>query len=275
MIYQNELWFGTHHIHKDMTGSTNDDIKELVRDNPQGGYVVRAAKQINGKGRRGRQWVSEDGGLYFSFDVSPVLMERAKKAVLTSAQAPMVTLLAAMSVCEAIRERTGLDALIKWPNDIVVHGRKLCGILTEMVMKGSDIDLIIVGIGINLMQEHFPTEIVDTATSLKKAMKDNLPTDSLEFDVLDCDMLVNRVIENMHYFYDLYFEDNKEVFIDCYNQRLAGIHGNVKVLDPKGEYTGVSLGVNESGELLVRKQNGEIVSVYAGEVSVRGIYGYI
>ena len=72
-----------------------------------------------------------------------------------------------------------------------------------------------------------------------------------------------------------YFEDNKEVFIDCYNQRLAGIHGNVKVLDPKGEYTGVSLGVNESGELLVRKQNGEIVSVYAGEVSVRGIYGYI
>lgn len=79
MIYQNELWFGTHHIYKNMTGSTNDDIKELVRDNPQGGYVVRAAKQINGKGRRGRQWVSEDGGLYFSFDVSPVLMERAKK----------------------------------------------------------------------------------------------------------------------------------------------------------------------------------------------------
>lgn len=270
MNYQDKPWFGMRHVLKEVTNSTNDDIKELAGNGTPGGYVVRAMSQTNGKGRRGREWVSKDGGLYFSFDLSPSLMEAAGKPLLTSMQAPVITLLAAMSVCETIREKTGLEAMIKWPNDIVIDGKKVCGILTEMMMKENQIDLIIVGIGINLLQEQFPEDIANTATSLRK----ECVTKGVA-DLPDANQLVNAVIENMHYFYDVYFMQSKENFRRCYNECLAGMNNAVRVLDPKGEYSGISLGINASGELLVQKEDGEIDAVYAGEVSVRGIYGYV
>ena len=251
-------WLGKEIVYKETTGSTNADVRRMAEDGAENGLLVVADAQTSGKGRRGRQWESEKGtNLYFSMLLKPDIAPD---------KASMITLVAAYSVAKVIEKNTGLDAKIKWPNDIVVGKKKVCGILTEMNMERDYIHHIVVGIGINVNEEEFPDEIRDMATSLKKEVGRIVSRANLL-----CDILLQF---EKDYSAFLAAEDLKP-FIDDYNKMLVNKGSLVKVLDPKGEFSGIAGGINEEGMLIVFKENGQIEKVYAGEVSVRGMYGYV
>lgn len=252
-------WAGKKVFFLDETSSTNADAKRLAEEGEPHGTLVVARKQTNGRGRRGRTWQSPEG--------SAVYMSLALKPDFAPDKAAMLTLVMALSVAEAITEITRLDAKIKWPNDIVVHGKKVCGILTEMSAEMDYIHYVVIGVGINTnqSQSEFEEDIREIATSLK----------------IESGQQVSgaAVIERVMF----YFEKNYDIFVrkqnlselrECYQQRLINRDAEVRVLDPQGEYTGIARGINETGELLVERNTGEIEEVYAGEVSVRGLYGY-
>ncbi len=256
-------WAGQRLVFYESTGSTNPDAKRLAEEGAPHGTTVAADRQTAGRGRRGRSWESPAGSsVYFTIVVRPSFAPD---------KASMITLVMALSVAEAIHGMTGLDAGIKWPNDIVVNGKKVVGILTEMSMtpEMNEIQFLVAGVGVNVNQESaeaFPEEIRKTATSLKIES-------GQRFDRAE---LLAQILSR--------FENNYETFEETltlnalkerYEARLIGKGAAVRVLDPAGEYTGISRGITGTGELIVEKETGETVLVYAGEVSVRGLYGYV
>jgi len=245
------------YFHKE-TGSTNLDVKELAEQGAPDGTLVVADKQTAGRGRRGRAWVSPSGeAIYMSLLLRPAC---------NPDRASSLTLVMALAVVEAVEEIVPHACGIKWPNDVVMNGKKICGILTEMSAELDAIHYVVVGIGINANQPSFEGELADRATSLLMETGHKLDR--------------SRFIARVMYF----FEKEYEIFTrtydisgltETYNRYLLNRGRRVRVLDPKGEYEGEALCVNEQGELLVKKDDGETVAVYAGEVSVRGIYGYV
>lgn len=257
--YLDTLWIGKKLIFRKETGSTNLDAKELAEKEEGAGAVVVADIQTAGRGRRGREWVSPSGeNIYMTLMLKPQC--RPEKA-------SVLTLVMAISVLEAIQEQISQPCGIKWPNDIVVNNRKVCGILTEMSAELDGIHYVVIGAGINVNQEQMAKEIQDKATSLYIEGKEKINRAKLTARVL-------------HYFEENYalFEKNWDFsgLVDKYNGYLINRNREVRVLDPKGEYDGIARGINDKGELIVeRKSDGQTELVYAGEVSVRGMYGYV
>lgn len=252
------VWVARNLVVHDKTGSTNLDAKQLAEEGAESGTLVVSEMQTAGRGRRGRAWISPAGeAIYMSLLLRPTCRPE---------QASVLTLVMALAVLEAIEELAPGRCGIKWPNDIVINGKKICGILTEMSVEKNTIDHVVIGVGINANQSSFEKEISETATSLFLELGKET----------DRSGLISCV---MHYFEYAYTEYEKTWnlagLVDRYNRHLVNMDRQVRVLDPKGEYEGIALGINAQGELLVRKQDGELVKVYAGEVSVRGIYGYI
>lgn len=245
-------------LYKESTDSTNADIRKKAEDGAGEGLLIVADMQSAGKGRRGRVWQSPKGtNLYFSMLLRPKF---------TPDKASMITLVAAYSVATVIREVTGLSASIKWPNDIVVNKKKVCGILTEMSIERDYIHHVVVGIGVNVNSDFFPDEISDMATSLKKESG----------VVISRAELLCRILSQFEKDYETFCKaENLQPFKDDYNKLLVNKGALVKVLDPKGEFSGIAGGIDDEGMLIVFKENGQIEKVYAGEVSVRGMYGYV
>jgi len=254
------------------TDSTNLRIRQLADEGAGEGTLAVSDMQTAGRGRRGRGWISPPGmNIYMSLLLKPDI---------APSDAPMITIIMAMAVCDAVCDMVGgagvvpgadretPDVRIKWPNDIVVNGRKVCGILTEMVLDGDQIRDVTVGVGINVNQsdrELFPQEIRETATSLR--LESGHDVDRAE--------LVARIMGIFEKLYEQFIQDRNLGFLRArYEERLSGIGSEVRVLDPQGEYTGISRGISDRGELLVETPDGEVDRVYAGEVSVRGLYGY-
>lgn len=251
-------WAGHNIIYFLETDSTNTQAKRLGDEGAAHGTLAVAEKQTGGKGRRGRRWESPAGSsIYMSILLRPDILPN---------QAPMLTLVMALSVAKAIQVCVGEEALIKWPNDIVVNGRKVCGILTEMSTEIQWINHVVIGTGINVNTENFPAEIAETATSLYlesgKRQKRSL--------------LTAEILRQFERYYSLFLDAGDLSGIqEEYNSLLVNFGREVRVLEPGHEYNGVAGGVNETGELLIHTKDGQIRQVYAGEVSVRGIYGYV
>ena len=251
-------WAGQEVVFFPETGSTNEEARLLAGQGAVHGTLVVADSQTVGKGRRGRSWHTSKS--------TSIAMSLILKPKLEAEYASMLTLLQAMAVADAVEEICGLKARIKWPNDILVNEKKVCGILTELNLEKTEISSIIIGTGINVNQDSFPEEIASIATSLKMETKESQSRSKL----------IGRINEHFEGYFEQFME-TKDLsgIVDLYNAYLISKGRQVKVLDPKGEFAGEALGINGLGELLVRKSNGEVVNIYAGEVSVRGIYGYV
>ena len=240
------------------TDSTNLRAIEAAKAGAPHGEIFVADLQRAGRGRRGRTWESPAG--------ANVYMTMLLRPEFAPEKAPMLTLIMAMSVAEAIQKVTGISTGIKWPNDLVLSGRKVCGILTEMSVQAGTIEHVVIGVGINVNEQEFPPELQETATFLSSETK----------EMIERTTLISAIEEEFWKYYHKFEETNDLIaFLPIYNERLVNYGREVRVLEPGNEYEAVAEGINKHGELLVRMPDGEMRSVFAGEVSVRGIYGYV
>lgn len=254
----NTTWAGKKVVYYDETDSTNNQAKAYGEKGEEHGTLFVADMQAAGKGRRGRAWVSPAGSsIYMTILLHPDVLPT---------KAPQLTLVMAMAVAEGIRKVTGLETKIKWPNDIIVHGRKVCGILTEMSTEIDYINYVVIGVGINVNQETFPEEIRDTATSLKIETGSSVRRS----------VLIAAIMECFEQFYEVFMTtEDLSGLQERYNAMLVNLGREVRVLEPGNEYEAHALGINRTGELIVRTVDGQEKEIYAGEVSVRGVYGYV
>ncbi len=251
-------WAGSRVCYFDITDSTNLQVKLLAEQGASHGTLAVADRQTAGRGRRGRQWDSPSGtNLYFTLLLRPKF--RPSKA-------PMLTILMAIAVAKALEETGVEEVKIKWPNDVVINKKKICGILTEMSAETDCIHYVVIGVGINIGRYDFGEELKATATSV---------INETGKEVKRAEVLKN-VLKQFEEVYELFCRtETLKPLLEEYEKRLVNKNREVKVLDPQGEYIAVAKGITENGELVVVDEAGQEQLVYAGEVSVRGIYGYV
>lgn len=240
-------------------GSTNDEAKKFAASRCPEGTVISAGCQTAGRGRRGRSWETAQNE---SIATSMVLYPTVPIACV-----PSLTLVAAMAVRSAVSELYELDAKIKWPNDIVLQNKKICGILTEMSVKDQKAEYVIVGIGINVHNRSFDPELEDKAISIDQL----LPRGNRG----DCGLLRQKVWQCFAGYYET-FQKTADLsgIREEYNRHLVNCNRQVKILDPNGAWVGIARGIDVTGALMVETPDGMRL-VDSGEVSVRGMYGYV
>ncbi len=179
--------------------------------------------------------------------------------------APRATLIGAAAVYTALKDM-GISVGIKWPNDIVINGKKICGILTEMNAEIERVNYVIMGIGINVNMESFPDELKEKATSLKNELGNEV----------DRKKLVANILNNFEVFYEEFKNtgDISRVIEICKEGSLL-INKEVRVINGNNEVICTVIDIDDEGELIVKHKDGTIKRVISGEVSVRGIYGYV
>lgn len=238
----------------DEVTSTNEECKKLGLNGSEEGTVVVSDTQTSGRGRLGRVWKSKKGtGVYMSIllrpDISPVKI-------------PSVTLCAGLAVCQALKYDFDIDSEIKWPNDIVCGGKKICGILTEMTGQLQKMDFVIVGIGINVNNEDFPDEIKDKASSMFLISRRKFKRSPI----------AKAVLERFDKIYSDFSQNGFKAIKDEYEKNCINIGKRVNIINRDGGFEALAVEVDDNGELVVLKDNGEKLSVFSGEVSVRGVY---
>lgn len=249
-----------HFICKKKVDSTSSELKRLANDGAKEWTIIMSEEQFDGRGRLGRQWVSKAGeGIYMSLLLKPEIQPQ---------HAAKITQIAASAVTLAVREVTELPALIKWPNDIVVNGKKICGILTEMTAELNQINYVILGIGINVNGAVIDDEIQHKATSLLLQNENKLPVDRK--DILKA---------FYHHFDDLYkrflMDTSSQESIDICRQYSAIIGKDVQIIRRGTSQDVKVVDITNDGELLVRHQDGKEEVIISGEVSIRRGEQYI
>ena len=241
--------FGKRVYHFFKTDSTNRVAMELgYADEPEGAVVV-AEEQTAGRGRAGRSWHSERGaGLYVTLLLRPKL---------SPVQAPLLTMLAGLSAHSTVQAQTGLAAELKWPNDLLLNGKKLGGILTEMHAEPNAIRFVIIGIGINVNQEKFPGELAAKATSMRKE------TGRLYSRL---DFLV-KLLSQFETDYNRFLREGAVFVVQRFELVSNFANGKrVKVDTGRETFVGTTEGLSPEGLLIVKKEDGGSVTVIAGDV---------
>ena len=246
-------WLG-HHIHYcELTTSTNELAKRLAGEGCEDGLVVIAEEQNSGKGRLSRGWFSPFArGVWFSVVLKPPFMPQ---------EASKCTLLAAIAVVKAVNKYQGVQASIKWPNDVLLEGKKLVGILTEMSAEFGKINYIVIGTGINVNvpEEMVPEELRATAVSLADVARE--PVSRVE--------LLTDVLGYMEELYEKVLQDGFKPVLEEWKRYSATLGQQVKVIAPDETYIGEAVDIDEDGLLMVKRADGRIEKVIAGDVSIR------
>jgi len=245
-------------VYEKEVDSTNQRGRLLGETKSPDGTLIVADRQTGGKGRRGRDWESPaDENIYMSVLCYPDMMPD---------KAPQLTLLMALAVVKGIKEVTGITPEIKWPNDIVLNGKKVCGILTEMSAQADYINYVVIGAGINVNQKEFSKELKHKATSIYLETGEEY----------NRSLLIGRISDEFKVYYKRFLkEQSLHSFKEEYNALLISREKEVVVMDPKGTFCAYGLGINDRGELKVRLPDGSVKEIYAGEVSIRGVNGYV
>ena len=239
--------------------STNAEARRRALEGAPHGLLVAADQQTAGRGRRGRGWLSAPGmGLWMTLLLRPQAQAE---------QIPCLTLLIALAAARACQAVSGAPVRIKWPNDLVVHGRKLCGILLEMAADLDGVQWVAAGVGINLRQqpEDFPEALRGTAISLAQCMDAPPPRAALAAAFL-------REVEAL---YDAWAAHGMAGIRQPYLAASATLGQPVRVEALDEAFTGTAEALDDTGALLVRQADGTLRRVLAADVSVRGVMGYV
>lgn len=252
-------FLGRNLLYFDSLDSTNTKAKELANLNAPNGTVLVSEEQTLGRGRLGRSWVSPKyKGIWTSFILRPNL-EPIKIGI--------VTQIAAAAIHKALLEE-GIPSQIKWPNDIVINGKKTCGILIELSCEINFINYVVVGIGINvnLDKEDLPEELLDKATSLKIESE----------KIISRKRLLASLLNNFEILYKNLIEtDSASSSIDICKEASAVIGKEIRIIQGQKVIEARALDINDEGNLIVQYLDGSVKAVFSGEVSVRGKDGYI
>lgn len=234
--------------------STNKTAKELAFKGAGNGTIVISEEQTGGKGRLGRKFYSpSNSGIYMSIILRPEL---------SVSDSVLITTAASIAICRSIEKLTGIQAQIKWINDIVLNNKKVCGILTEAStdFESGNINYIILGIGINFTTPKggFPDEIKDIASSLFDECETNISRNEL------CAEIINEVLS---------MAKNLKAhnYIDEYKERSIVLNQDITFIRNGISTKGKAIDINNDGSLVVKKENNEIVVLNSGEISIRGI----
>ncbi len=241
----------------DSIDSTNNYAKQIAYEAPHGTTII-SDEQVGGRGRLGRGWNSPKGeGVWMSIIVKPNI---------PPTEGTKMTQIAAAAVCMGIRNTTGMEVFIKWPNDIILNGKKVCGILTEMTGELNQVAYIVVGIGINVNIEWFPEELKDKATSLLIESKEKLSRKQL----------IVSIINEFEKLYEDYIENgNLSNTVNICRKYSAMLGKRVRVIQGNKEDMATAIDITDEGVLMVKLDDGKEQLIMSGEVSIRGENGYI
>lgn len=256
-IYRNlkTKFIGKNVLHFETIDSTNDYAKKIGNELRDGSVII-SEEQTKGKGRLGRVWESKAGeGIWMSIILKPNIIPN---------KAPFITLIAGASIVKALNI-LGVDAKIKWPNDITINNKKLSGILTELSAEIERVNYIVVGIGMNVKDTDFEEELQDKATSLYKE----------NYNVSRVD-IVKEILRQFEKLYLDYIEkDDKKEVLDICRQYSAIINKEIYVIKNDQKELVDCIGINEEGNLIIKNKDGNLEEIMSGEVSIRGVKGYV
>lgn len=247
----NTTVFGRKAVLLTSTLSTQGDVLKLAEQGQAEGAVVIAEEQTGGRGRFGRQWFSPPGkGIWMSVLLRPDLPLQ---------HTPQLTLLTGVAVCRAVRACSGADAGIKWPNDLLIDGRKVCGILLESTVEDHEVRYCIAGIGVdvNFDPEDYPEDLTTIATSLK------METDQS----IDRTKLTAAILTELEQLYYLYQKEGFGVISALWEALSVSMNREITVTNPHGVIEGKAIGLDPSGALIVEKHDGEHTLIISGEIS--------
>jgi BirA family biotin operon repressor/biotin-[acetyl-CoA-carboxylase] ligase len=240
----------------DETGSTNKVLSGLADNGASEGTAVIADKQTSGRGRLGRTWISPPGmNLYISVLFRPSI---------TAWESPLLTFIASIALTETIKKTGISNTEIKWPNDVEIKGSKVAGVLTEMSLKGERVDYVVVGIGVNINMSRVQMrremgEIAKFATSIKDHRGEDIDRAKFTGDLL-------LVLES---WYESFNKLGKSYIIREWMERWGGRNRRVRVAVDKGELIeGIATGIDGEGHLLIKKDDGSIVKIITGDVTL-------
>ncbi len=230
----------------DKVSSTMDEAMQLGMQGAQEGTLIIAESQGKGRGRLGRLWDSPKyKGIYLSLILRPDISPN---------HCPTLTLLAAVSICEAVSSVCGLDCQIKWPNDILIHHKKIAGILTELNAEMDRVSFVLIGIGLNVNNDK--KDLVSGATSLREQKKEDINRIELLQELL------RRIEEN----YVTFQKEGPQVILDKWRKNSLTLGARVKVACQKEHLEGEAIDIDSDGGLLIRKDSGIIEKVMSGDV---------
>jgi BirA family biotin operon repressor/biotin-[acetyl-CoA-carboxylase] ligase len=243
--------FGRNVISYRKVDSTNIVAYELAEKGMKEGAIILADEQVKGKGRHGRHWSSPSkGGIYMSCILRPSIAPN---------EISRITLLAAIAVAQAIRDVTSLEVTIKWPNDIMMNGKKLCGILTEMKAEQDSVDFVVLGIGINV---NVPVKQLPKGAA---SIKEELHRRGGKINLSRVE-LTKRVLERLEEYYNLMKSEGFEPIIDIWKDLSVMIGSRVKVVLPGKTFEGLAHDINPDGALVVRTESGVLEKISSGDV---------
>lgn len=251
----NTKFIGKKIIHFDTIESTNDYAKKIANEEDEGTVII-SEEQTKGRGRIGRAWESKrNEGIWMSIILKPNIIPY---------KAPFLTLIAGASIVNALNN-LDIEASIKWPNDIIISNKKICGILTELSSEIERINHIVLGIGINVKTMEFSKEICNIATSLYKE----------GYNVSRVD-LVRAILKEFEYLYLEYINNNnKEKTLDICRKYSAIIDKDIYIINGDNKELVKCLDINEDGNLIINDKYGNKREILSGEVSIRGVKGYV
>ncbi len=245
------LFIGKNILYFKETTSTQDIIKEKAYELEEGTVII-AQKQTKGRGRRGRMWVSMPGTLNFSLLLKP----KIDQTKLTN-----FSLVAGVSIAEAITDSTGLNVSIKWPNDILIKNKKLCGILCETKKGKGNYTCLILGVGINVntLYEDIPQDLKNTTTSLSIELNKEI---SLE-------ILMTSIFSKLEKYYLLYMDGKITHILDRWKKLSNTLKKKVRIESKNHNFEGVAEDISIDGSLIVKKDDGKIIRLTSADVTVR------
>jgi BirA family biotin operon repressor/biotin-[acetyl-CoA-carboxylase] ligase len=245
--------FGRRILFSKNVDSTNDWAKQLANYGAEEGTVAVAETQSCGRGRLARDWISPVGGLWFSIVLRPKT---------SAADAAKLVFVVSLAVAKVLDKTHGLKTETKWPNDVLVGGRKVCGILAEMKTAGNVVDFVVVGIGVNAnfnVEDALPAALKNTATSLRRELGREVSLGAL----------LRVLLEKIEWFYDRFVNEGFGPILNEWKKYANFLGHKIEVTCLEERASGVALDVDNDGALILRLEDGVVARLFAGDISLR------